>query len=718
MTPPEFNNPQLEMAFNFAEYTGSHIFLTGKAGTGKTTFLHNLKKNSSKRMIVVAPTGVAAINAGGVTIHSFFQMPFGPHLPEEALDASGNDGNENRVPSRAKIQKFNRTKINIIKSLDLLVIDEVSMVRADLLDGIDEVLRRYKDRSKPFGGLQLLMIGDLHQLSPIVKDNEWNLLKDYYDTLFFFGSRALQKTDYVRIELKTIFRQNDTVFINMLNKVRENRIDVEILQELNQKYIPDFSHQDNEGYIHLTTHNNQARQINTAKLKTLSQKAWYYEAEVTGDFPNHAYPTDFELVLKKGAQVMFVKNDISSDKLFYNGKIGNVKKISEDTIYVQCPGDFQQIAVKTAEWKNTKYTIDQKTAEIQETVAGTFKQYPLKLAWAITIHKSQGLTFEKAIIDANAAFAHGQVYVALSRCKSLDGLVLSTPLSNNCIKCDSNVLAFNRDIEQNPAEDHLLNQSRLSYQHALLKELFEFAVLQRQVFYSLKIIKDNKGSIPTYLADNLHEMNRSLKNDIVSVSEKFDNQINWIVRKENSVEDNPVLQERVQKGCVYFIEKTTSIIEKTLQNLSLEIDNKVVKKALNDALSRLKQDTDIKLTVLHACSTGFSVKKYLETRARARIETPKKEKKVEKISTASAPASIAHPELYAQLKSWRQEQADEKDLALYMVLPNKTMIELTTHLPKNTKELKQVKGIGIQKQRQFGKAILSIISDYLKDRKD
>ena len=402
-------NPQLELAINFVQFTNKNLFLTGKAGTGKTTFLHNLKKSSLKRMAVVAPTGVAAINAGGVTIHSFFQLPFVPYVP-------GSNGAQQQ-------RRFQRDKINLIKSLDLLVIDEISMVRADTLDNIDEVLRRLRNPAKPFGGVQLLMIGDLHQLSPVVKDEDWKILKEHYSSLYFFNSKALHKTSHVTIELKHIYRQSDSFFIDLLNRVRENRIDADVLASLNQRYIHNFKPADDEGYITLTTHNATAQEINENKLAEIKLKSQRFKATIEGEFPEFAYPTALDLEVKIGAQVMFIKNDPSREKLFYNGKIGNVTRIDNQVIYVKCSSDSMEIAVEPLEWNNISYELNAETKEVTENIIGRFIQHPLKLAWAITIHKSQGLTFEKAIIDANAAFAHGQVYVALSRCKSFEGLV-------------------------------------------------------------------------------------------------------------------------------------------------------------------------------------------------------------------------------------------------------------------------------------------------------
>jgi ATP-dependent exoDNAse (exonuclease V) alpha subunit len=393
-------------------------------------------------MVVVAPTGVAAINASGVTIHSFFQLSFGPLLPDyQTVNLMNQE-------KRLSANRFSREKINIIKSLDLLIIDEISMVRADLLDGIDSTLRRFRNKNLPFGGVQLLMIGDLQQLAPIVKGEEERLLRQYYDTPFFFSSIALKQTHYISIELQHVYRQKDQNFINLLNKIRDNKIDNDVINKLNARYKPEFD-PDNEGYIILTTHNAKAKQINDSKLNRLQEKIHSFEAEVSKNFPEYAYPTNYDLELKVGAQVMFVKNDPNPAKLFYNGKIGTVIDIDNDIIAVDCEGDDQAIEVVPVEWQKMKYTLDKETKEINETIDGTFTQYPLKLAWAVTIHKAQGLTFEKAIIDAEASFAHGQVYVALSRCKSLEGLVLKTPISAQSVKHDKTVEGFTKDYEEN-----------------------------------------------------------------------------------------------------------------------------------------------------------------------------------------------------------------------------------------------------------------------------
>ena len=479
------SNPQLELAYDFLEYTGVNVFLTGKAGTGKTTFLRELKRRSPKRMIVVAPTGVAAINAGGVTIHSFFQLPFGPYVP----------GSTDTVERGEKLQythKFNREKINIIKMIDLLVIDEISMVRADLLDAVDDMLRRYRSKNEPFGGVQLLLIGDLQQLAPVVKEDEWALLKQHYASAFFFHSKALAATRYVAIELKHVYRQQDREFVDLLNRVRENRVDAAVLGMLNRRYVPGFKPSDDEGYITLTTHNHQAQRINDVKMAELSTRAYSFKAEVKDNFPTYSYPTEETLVLKQGAQVMFVKNDSSPEKRYYNGKIGKITAINDRSIEVVGKEDGLKIQVTPEEWTNTRYTLDEETREITETVEGTFKQYPLKTAWAITIHKSQGLTFERAIVDANAAFAHGQVYVALSRCKTFEGLVLSSPVTVRSLVSDGAIDEFVREAEQKEPNKEELQQARQSYFRELLLEQFDYETIRWRLHYLYRVLDEQE----------------------------------------------------------------------------------------------------------------------------------------------------------------------------------------------------------------------------------
>lgn len=704
-------NPQLQLAYDFIQYTDKNLFLTGNAGTGKTTFLHNLKKTSPKRMVVVAPTGVAAINAGGVTIHSFFQLPFSPFIPENA-DTSFGTVNSSRQQVMNNIKKFNRDKINLIKSLDLLVIDEISMVRADMLDAIDEVLRKYKDRTKPFGGLQLLMIGDLHQLSPVIKEEEWNILKHYYNTVYFFSSKALQKTNSISIELKHIYRQSDKNFIDLLGKVRNNTLDSVTLAELNKRYIPNFSPSDEEGYITLTTHNNSAHQKNQTKLDEIIKNDSVYKADITGDFPSYSYPTELDLKLKVGAQVMFVKNDSSRDKLYYNGKIGKITKLSDDIVYVKCPLDHAEILVNKEEWKNIKYALNDETKEITETEIGSFTQFPLKLAWAITIHKSQGLTFEKAIIDANASFAHGQVYVALSRCKTLEGLVLSSQITESSVKTDNTILKYTEEIEQNEPNNNKLNDSKIAYQRSLLFELYDFRKIKYRFTQLKKFAFENAASLLNSTLSELNSAEPLIENELFLIADKFKPQLENLTMQAGFSEENKELQERVKKSCAYFLGKLDTHLFQFTKDLLLESDNKVVRKDGKLMLERLQQECFIKLQCLKICLNGFSTYEYLRAKANSDIEFKANLNTPVTIKTAGVPKNIAHPELYIALKEWRDNLAEQSEVATYLVIPQKTILELVKQLPLSLSELKTIKGFGKAKVNQFGDEIIEMIAAY------
>lgn len=698
-------NEQLQLAFNFLQFTNENVFLTGKAGTGKTTFLHNLRKLSPKRMVVVAPTGVAAINAGGVTIHSFFQISFGPQIPVDKnkprMIEVTSDGSV-----AAGIKRFSREKINIIRSLDLLVIDEISMVRADLLDAIDEVLRRYKNRNKPFGGVQILMIGDLQQLAPVVKDDEWNILKNYYDTCFFFSSRALKQSNFVSIELKQIFRQSDKNFIDLLNAVRENRLDESILQKLNSRYLPGFNPPDDQGYITLTTHNSQSQQINDKKLEQLKNKSYHFDAVVEGDFPDYSYPTDYHLVLKVGAQVMFVKNDSSSEKRFYNGKIGKITYIDGDLITVVCPGDAVPIDLEPVEWQNYRYTLNESTEEIDEIIIGKFIQFPLKLAWAITIHKSQGLTFEKAVIDARLSFAHGQVYVALSRCKTLEGLVLATPVIAESVKNDRSVLRFTNEIEVNQPGEKELRDAREHFQLQLVTDLFDFKTLFNQIQHVIRNLSDEAIHIQGNLEMKLKNILIPFQTDLITVADKFQSQLNQLTSQTWNIEENEQIQERIKNGCIYFLNKLEATVEDAFEQGSFQTDNKAIRKTISESVERTENSITMKKVCLEAMKNGFSIKGYLDARSKASIE--KTETKKLK-PTVAALSDLNYPSFYKQIHSWRSAKADELDVEIARIIPQKTLLEIAQMLPATSSELKAIKGMGGKKMSLFGKEILKMI---------
>lgn len=692
------NNPQLDLAANFVEYTAKNIFLTGKAGTGKTTFLKNIRSTSSKRMIVVAPTGVAAINAGGVTIHSFFQLPFGPIIPGTKIHNAGKEKGKNEFQRR-----FSKEKINIIKSLDLLIIDEISMVRADILDAIDEILRRYRTGNNAFGGVQLLMIGDLQQLAPVAKNDEWDLLKDHYRNPFFFSSRALQKTEYVTIMLEQVYRQQDQEFIEILNRVRTNRADKSTINQLNSRYQPDVIHNESEGYIILTTHNQYARNINQERLKRLDTTGRVLNGRIEGDFPEFSYPTDLELELKEGAQVMFIRNDTSPDRLYFNGRIGIVEKIDGEDISVRC--DDELIPVMPHQWENVKYSLDKKTGEIKEEVLGIFTQYPLKLAWAITIHKSQGLTFDKAIIDAKSSFAHGQVYVALSRCRTLEGMILNAPLTEASFINNREVSEYTKNAEVTQPDERKLIESIQEFQAELLQDLFSFGQIAYGLKSALSNVIANKNIIYPDITPLLKKTIENFKKDILDVGEKF----KTYLKKTASVHANGELaEERIRKAFVYFKEKL-KLVQGELITIEIDCDNREIRKSINEALDSILRDIQIKLYCLRPVRKGFEVKEYLKSRAIAQLEPPVKRIRESK-QLPDTSDDLKNPALYADLIKWRNYVAGYFHLPHYMVIHVKALINLANHQPHSILEMKKVKGVGKKTLEKYGEEILDIIA--------
>ena len=611
-----FTNKKLDFVEDLVLYTDSHIFLTGKAGTGKTTFLKNLRNKTYKRMVVVAPTGVAAINAGGQTIHSFFQLPFGPQIPDDAPKSLVSEvkADASAKALASQYQKLNKNKLNIMRSLNLLVIDEISMVRADVLDAIDAVLRRVRRSAKPFGGVQLLMIGDVHQLAPVAKAEEWEILAPYYQTVYFFGSHVLQRTPYLCVELDHIYRQHDEDFITLLNKVRDNRMDAECLRLLNSRYLPHFTPDDNEGYITLTTHNYQADEINESKLAALPSKSVFFEAKVDGSFPENTYPTKESLELKVGAQVMFVKND--PDKVFFNGKIGRVIAINEREGTVEVLSDDERITVSSLKWQNMEYTINAENQNIEEKEIGSFSQIPLRLAWAVTIHKSQGLTFDKLIVDAGQAFAHGQVYVALSRCTSLEGLVLKTRIPSSALVNDLSVNDFVEHIPEKEPTQEKVDQLRHQYELETMLELIDFYGLYKGFGKVMKILYDNGTLFEADMIHDLSQRRNKLLENLCGVGAKFEGQVRRLHSEAPSCENNPALQERLAKGAAYFKEQLETITNGIFA-LNFKTGNKAVNKQFDDAWQHFLEDLRVKQRCLEVCSHGFSIMDYQRAKALA-----------------------------------------------------------------------------------------------------
>lgn len=701
------------MARRLVEETSVNIFLTGKAGTGKTTFLKRLKEESAKNMVVLAPTGIAAVNAQGVTIHSFFQLPFDPFLPG--------------MEQKKSHYRFGKDKIKIIRSIDLLVIDEVSMVKADLLDAIDDSLRRYRDPTSPFGGVQLLLIGDLSQLPPVLSPEERELYLKYYDTEYFFSSHALKQTDYVTIELEKVYRQDDGEFLEILNRIRDNKCDLSLLERINSRYIPGFNPDEKEGYIRLTTHNASARQLNTARLQAIDEEESVFTANISGDFPESSYPADFELHLKPGAQVMFLKND--PERRFYNGMIGIVESIDEDSISVRPTGEDTEIIVERMEWENTKYELSADASSVESKVIGTFTQFPLRLAWAITIHKSQGLTFDKAIIDASRSFTHGQTYVALSRCRTMEGLVLERPLQFSAIICDSAVSDFSRQTRVNP-DEQMISQLKFKYNLNLFVELFSMRMI-RMTLENLK--RDVDTFLAPFLPDLKNEydsMLRKIKDRAEPVAEKF------VRLYANSLVSDTASEDETAKnklsGAVDYFTGILADIPPLLNKTFTDIDNAAGKRRLISNISLLRNLVILKLRLLSYSSKGkFSAATYLKIKSETllQLEASPSPDSAPKRKTANrektppsesdnrdvepAPVDIPNKKLFETLRRWRLRISRETGKPAFTVLSTKSLIDICEKLPTSKSQLMGCHGIGNTKYKNFGDEVIQMVAEYL-----
>jgi hypothetical protein len=557
------------IASRFINNTNRHVFLTGKAGTGKTTFLRSIVRQTHKNAIVAAPTGIAAINAGGVTLHSLFQLPFGSFIPEDKLPASDHIRAQLNTPvSLLRNLQMHKSKRIMLREMELLIIDEVSMLRADLLDAIDVTLRKIRrNKSQPFGGVQILFIGDLFQLPPVVKQEEWEYLRPYYSDIYFFEAKALRDRQPLYIELEKIYRQTDDRFIALLNHFRDNNITMADLDLLNSRYIPHFQPGRNDGYIHLTTHNRKADAINREALTSLPGISFFYDAEIDGDFSEYLYPVDSRLELREGAQVMFIKNDYSGEQRYFNGKIGKVSSLDDNEIKVSLDDGKDEISVSRYIWENKKYSLDQESSQIVENVAGIFSHYPIKLAWAITVHKSQGLTFEKAIIDVSSAFAPGQVYVALSRLVSLDGLLLSAKVLFSGPAQEEALKQFVKRKATDPPPVTLLpGEIRQFIRETALKSFSFQSILTELQYFIQGHDKDEKKSAKQKQKSWAVKMETDFK-PIKETGDKFMIQIRQIL---NSTSEDylTLLNERIEAAKGYFEPLLTSFSKRVHQQIN------------------------------------------------------------------------------------------------------------------------------------------------------
>ncbi|MCD7973233.1 MAG: helix-turn-helix domain-containing protein [Candidatus Azobacteroides sp.] len=553
-------NEIFRLAAELINNTSCSLFLTGKAGTGKTTFLRHIKAHTPKNVIVAAPTGVAAINAGGTTIHSLFQLPFEPFLPD--LNGMG-------ARKLSHHFRMHKSKIDMFRELELLIIDEVSMLRADVLDAIDTSLRHFRRNRLPFGGVQMLYIGDMYQLPPVAQNEEWELLKEYYKTPFFFHAKAVEESPPLYIELKKIYRQNEQAFIDILNQVRNNEATKATLEKLNERYNPDFTIPENENYIVLSTHNYKTEVINNSELEKLPGKPKKYLGEMKGSFSDSSLPTEKELCLKKGAQVMFVKNDTCEPRRYYNGKLGTIIDMDDEKVCVQLTDSNIRIELEKETWRNVRYTLNKESNEIEEEELGAFTQFPIRLAWAVTIHKSQGLTFERAVIDAGQAFAAGQVYVALSRCTSLEGIVLQSRITPASIKTDPHVVEFSK-IEKSPEElKKILAGERPRFLRQRLVNTFEWRYLLN-LCTSFAALVEEKKLPDSEAALSLAMQMKTKAYQQQEIAGKFQTQLQGILNRYEQENDISELKDRIKKAVTYF---DKDICEYMLYPLTEHLDN-------------------------------------------------------------------------------------------------------------------------------------------------
>jgi hypothetical protein len=688
-------NEVFELAFRFITETAENIFLTGKAGTGKTTFLKYLKDHCTKNIVVAAPTGVAAINAGGVTLHSLFQLPFHPFLPTKS----------HRDELLGKI-RYNRQRQQLLRKMELLVIDEISMVRCDVMDAIDTILRSVRRNfDTPFGGVQLLCIGDLHQLPPVAQNHEWAILQEYYASPFFFDSMAVKEQTPLLIELNKIYRQKQESFVNLLNKVRNNNMDADDFEDLHQRYIPGFVPYSDEKYITLTSHNKQAELINNSEIQQLHTAPFVFAAEIENDFAEHLYPADAQLMLKEGAQVMFLKND-PVQKRYFNGKIGVVRTLEKEKIIVDCDGDLIEVFRET--WENSRYTLSRADGKLEQEVLGTFSQYPLRLAWAITIHKSQGLTFEKVMIDAGAAFSSGQVYVALSRCTSLDGIVLLSKIPASAILSNDNVIKGQQSLTHKGSLADRFAGARQVFTQQLLEEIFSFHQAADAVHVLKFHIDMQAEKLSADAKEWIADLQQKLNAEIITGA-KFIRHIYTMMKDEPVIENNIALQERISAAANHFIPNITAMLE-TVKNQPLVTEHKEAAEIVNEHLMNAALALHSSNYYLGYCKTPFSVTTFLQHKlnfAQPRLNITCYASGKKQVYT-----DVANQELYDTLKRWRDLIVSETGQPIFMVVSHAGLKDIATFLPKTKRDLLLISGFGKAKVDKYGDDIIEAVQDY------
>ncbi|MBY0487169.1 MAG: helix-turn-helix domain-containing protein [Flavobacteriaceae bacterium] len=593
----EFISAEAKYVLQFINQTNRSVFLTGKAGTGKTTLLREIIQTTHKNCVVVAPTGIAALNAGGVTIHSMFQLPFGGFLPDNSTPQFTDNS---KFESRSTLRRHFRMsglKKSVIQNMELLIIDEVSMLRSDLLDAMDFMMQSVRKKNRPFGGVQVLFIGDLLQLPPVIRDEEWRTLRNYYRGKFFFHSHVVEQNPPLYIELSKIFRQTDDRFISVLNNLRNNKITQNDIQILNEFVQPNFDLKANKGYITLTTHNAKADSINSQSLINLEGNTRIYKADVVGDFPDKIYPVEERLELKIGAQIMFIKNDLSFDKKFFNGKMGFIKSLGEKEILVHFPDENKIIEVEKYEWQNIRYSVNDNTKEIEEEVLGTFTHYPIKLAWAITVHKSQGLTFDKAALDVSQVFLPGQAYVALSRLRSLNGLILLSQLQMNGISNDQDVMDYSLNKATEDVLEAALKQETKDFIHNYLVNSFDWSELVQEWRNHKYSYLDSDKSVKSKHS-NWAAKQFDYCEALIDPSRKFISQLNKLFTSESI--DYQFINDRIQAAYTYFYEKLDQLEYEILYKIEEVKRIKLVKQFYDELLVLEELQTKAVLRLMKA----------------------------------------------------------------------------------------------------------------------